>query len=61
MIKNITQKWLKEQEACEEARQEWNNEKDHGIFATLNRLIIKNPKWANWLIVRVMTRPQYLR
>ena len=60
-VKIITQAWLKGKGACEEALQEWNNEKDHETITTLQRLIKKNPSWANWLIVRVMTRPQYLR
>lgn len=60
MIKNITMEWLKEKNACEKARAEWANEKDHGTITTLKRLIKKNPQWANWLIVRVMNYKQYV-
>ena len=60
MIKTITQNWLKENGACPEAANDWHNEEDHGTIETLNRLINKNPDWANWLIVRVMTRKQYI-
>ena len=61
MIKIITQKWLKEKEACVSARRDWHNEQKHGTLETLKRLMVKNPDWANWLIVRVMSRKQYLR
>jgi hypothetical protein len=60
MIKTITQDWLKENGACKEAADDWHNEKNHGTIETLNRLIKKNPEWANWLIVRVMTKKQYI-
>ena len=61
MIKIITQKWLKEKGACEEAQNDWPNETKHDTVTTLKRLMTKNPDWANWLIVRVMSRKQYLR
>jgi dGTP triphosphohydrolase len=61
MIKTITREWLQEKIACQEAQNEWQKEADHSTITTLKRLMVKNPNWANWLIVRVMTRKQYLQ
>jgi hypothetical protein len=58
MIKTITLEWLRSQDACEESIKAWQNETDHNTFATLNRLIDKNPKWGNWLICRLMNKKQ---
>jgi hypothetical protein len=58
MIKTITLEWLRSQDACEESIKAWHKETDHNTFATLNRLIDKNPKWGNWLICRLMNKKQ---
>ena len=61
-VKNITKAWLQKQGACVEAIEAWADEKDHTTVATLRRLTKRNQlEWANWLIVRIMTRDQYLR
>ena len=58
MIKTITLEWLRSQDACEESIKAWQNEIDHNTFATLNRLVSKNPEWGNWLICRIMNKKQ---
>ena len=58
MIKTITLEWLRSQDACEESIKAWQNETDHNTFATLNRLVSKNPEWGNWLICRIMNKKQ---
>ena len=58
MIKTITLKWLQSKGACKESIEAWHKETDHGTLATLNRLVVKNPKWGNWLICRLMNKKQ---
>ena len=58
MIKTITLEWLQSQGACEESIEEWHKETDHDTFATLNRLLDKNPEWGNWLVCRLMNKKQ---
>jgi len=58
MVKIITIKWLKSQGACEESIKAWHGETDHDTFATLNRLLDKNPEWGSWLICRIMNKDQ---
>lgn len=61
----ITKEWLKEKSACVEGY-EWALKQegfDKGIevIEFLNMLVKEDHwNWANWVIVRVMTRPQYL-
>jgi hypothetical protein len=58
---NIDMEWLVKNDACEESRQEWKADNDNEHLPMLKRLIShKYYLWANWLIVRVMTRRQYL-
>jgi hypothetical protein len=61
MIKNITIKWLEKNNACRESVEQWHKETDHETFTTLTRLSKNNPKWGNWLIVRLMTHDQRRR
>ena len=57
----IDMEWLVKNDACEESRQEWKADNDNEHLPMLKRLIShKYYLWANWLIVRVMTRRQYL-
>lgn len=56
MVKIITIKWLKSKGACKESIEAWQNETDHNTFATLNRLLDKNPEWGNWLVCRLMNK-----
>ena len=58
MIKTITLKWLQSEGACKESLEAWQKETDHNTFATLNRLVVKNPEWGNWLICRIMNKKQ---
>jgi hypothetical protein len=58
MVKTITLKWLQSQGACKESLEAWQKETDHNTFATLNRLVVKNPEWGSWLICRLMNKKQ---
>ena len=58
MIKTITLEWLQSEGACKESLEAWQKETDHDTFATLNRLLDKNPEWGNWLICRIMNKKQ---
>ncbi len=61
MVKTITLKWLQSKGACKESLEAWQKETDHNTFATLNRLVSKNPEWGNWLICRLMNKNQAAR
>ena len=57
----ITLKWLRQQGACAEGIEWYKEHEGTDARALLEALIADNKlDWANWLIVRVMTRPQYL-
>jgi hypothetical protein len=57
----ITDRWLEEKRACSEGRGWFNAQKKTDSIEVLKSLISeKQLDWANWTIVRVMTRPQYL-
>ncbi len=58
MIKTITLEWLQSEGACKESLEAWQKETDHDTFATLNRLLDKNPEWGNWLACRLMNKNQ---
>jgi hypothetical protein len=58
MVKTITLKWLQSKGACKKSLEAWQKETDHGTLATLNRLVVKNPEWGNWLICRLMNKKQ---
>jgi len=58
MVKTITLKWLQSKGACKESLEAWQKETDHNTFATLNRLVSKNPEWGSWLICRLMNKKQ---
>ena len=58
MVKTITVEWLQSKGACKEALEAWHQETDHNTFATLNRLLVKNLEWGNWLICRIMNKNQ---
>jgi len=58
MVKTITLKWLQSKGACKESLEAWHKETDHDTFATLNRLVSKNPEWGSWLICRLMNKKQ---
>jgi hypothetical protein len=56
----ITTEWLREKHACEKGS-EWFENQFEADGATLVRtLAVDHWDWANWLLVRIMTRPQYL-
>ncbi len=52
---------VKSKGACKESLEAWQKETDHNTFATLNRLVSKNPEWGNWLICRLMNKNQAAR
>jgi hypothetical protein len=57
----ITKSWLNKKDACPNGIAWFEKRDDVEPLAVLKALIADNkPDWANWLIVRVMTRPQYL-
>ena len=58
MIKTISLEWLQSKGACKESLEAWHQETDHDTFATLRRLVVKNPEWGNWLICRIMNKNQ---
>jgi len=61
----ITKEWLKEKSACKEGY-EWSLKQDGfedgiEVIKFLNTLVEDGHwDWANWVITRAMTRPQYL-
>ena len=57
----ITMEWLKEKDACVAGVQWFKAQKKTDAIDVLNALIKDNQlEWANWTIVQVMSRPQYL-
>lgn len=58
----ITQMWLTTKSACPEGKV-WVEEncKDLEAIPVIKQLAEQNWSWANWLIVNVMTRPQYFK
>jgi hypothetical protein len=61
----ITYELLKSKNACEEAilwgKEHFNGSGGVDYKTVFDKLIVEDRlDWANWLIVRVMTRPQYL-
>lgn len=61
-MKKITKEWLREKGACAEGYEWFIRQRVKGEVDILEQLE-KEEKydWANWLIVRRMTRPQYLQ
>jgi hypothetical protein len=57
----ITKEWLKEKSACSEGIEWFLSKKESDSIKVLKALISDDKlDWANWLIVRVMERKQYL-
>jgi hypothetical protein len=57
----LTKEWLKEKYACSDGFNWFTKQKETNSTKVLKTLIEQEKlDWANWLIVRVMTRPQYL-
>jgi hypothetical protein len=57
----ITDEWIKSNRPCQEAL-DWWDEIERDSTKILEKLITETHyEWANWLIVRVMTRLQYLK
>ena len=61
----ITKKWLKEKDACRDGY-EWAlkvlDDKPMDVIKFIHTLLDDDKwDWANWIIVRVMTRTQYLQ
>jgi immunity protein 5 of polymorphic toxin system len=61
MTMKITKEWLKEKGACSDGKEWFLDQGIEDPIAGIKNLM-KHDKldWGNWLIVRVMTRPQYL-
>ena len=61
----ITLDWLKQQSACQDGY-EWSiktlNKKSMAVNNFIDKLMAENKfNWANWVIVRVIDRPQKIR
>ena len=57
----ITKDWLEEKQACSESVAWFNAQKETDAGKIIEKLAESDHwEWANWTIVRVMTRPQYL-
>src|SRR3990167_1654509 len=57
----LTTRFLNSKGACKEGLEWFEAQKETDLVKVLRKLALKNHwPWANWLIVRVMTRPQYL-
>ena len=61
-MKKLTAKWLKDNNACQAAVEQWEKEGgEQDLIKVLNRCIaLKKYDWGNWLIVRNMTYKQYV-
>ena len=58
-MKKVTEKMLKKLNACEDGREWWMTKKETNLINVLEMLMDeKRNDWANWLIVRCMTRKQ---
>lgn len=59
ILPEITDKWIKEFKPCQEAVEWWNKEPDP---IKILKKLIKDKKydWANWFIVRVMEKKDYV-
>ena len=57
----LTKKWLEEKTACDSGVEWFKAQKQTDSIKVLDALIADDKlDWANWLIVRMMTRPQCL-
>ena len=62
MSKTITKEWLREKRACTEGYDWFIRQRARDEVKVLEHLIAEEKfDWANWLIVRRMTRKQYLQ
>ena len=61
MTSKITAAWLKEKGSCSEGYSWFIHQRKRDEILVLNQLIKEERyEWTNWLIVRRMSRPQYL-
>src|SRR3990167_2818173 len=61
MTNKISVEWLEEQDACIAGIIWFQKQSDTNSIVVLKKLIAeKRLDWANWTIVRVMNREQYL-
>jgi len=60
-ISTITDNWIKQNNPCKEAVENWWDKKERNSLKILS-LLIKDKKydWANWFIVRVMEYKDYV-
>lgn len=57
----ITKKWLKVKGACDDGVEWFCSQKEKDGVKVVEALMAEEKYcWADWLIVRIMTRPQYL-
>ena len=55
--------WLKKKNACFEAVEKFDRQTETNAITLIKTMMEREYRldWANWLIVRIMTRPQYLQ
>ena len=60
IITTITDDWIKQNQPCREAIEDWWDKKERDPIKIL-KLLIKDKKlnWANWMIVRIMEYRDY--
>src|SRR3990167_844207 len=58
----ISTAWLEEKNACPNAVKEFSEQSETDAVKIIRKMTDRRYRldWANWLIARVMTRPQYL-
>ena len=58
----ISVAWLKDKNACSDAVEEFSGQSETDAVKIIRQMTDRKYRldWANWLIVKVMTRPQYL-
>jgi DNA-directed RNA polymerase subunit L len=64
MIKNVSLRWLKNHDACENSIEAFKKQEDHDLISTLKRVIKKDEEWCYWLLREVLPknlRNAYLR
>jgi hypothetical protein len=58
----ITEKWLNEKDACAGGQKWFKNQTETDGVMVVKKLLAENKlDWANWLIVRIMVKGQYVK
>ena len=54
MRKTISVKWLEKNNACEDAIEEFKNQKERSTIKILKKLGVNNFNWFNWLVCHLL-------